>query len=77
MTGADDTPAPPSFTLPWFAGWPPAARSPAVTMPGYGDASPANQTNELAEGPTGEGVFDAGQTPVRTYWQENPQGRGR
>jgi hypothetical protein len=70
-------PDPPPFTLPAFAGWPPAARSPAVPVPGYGDASSANQSNESAEGPSGEGVFDAGQTPVRTYWWENPQGRGR
>jgi hypothetical protein len=77
MAGPDDTPAPLSFTLPAFVGWPPPARSPAVTVPGYGDASSANQSNGLAEGPSGEGVFDAGQTPVNAYWWGNPQGRGR
>jgi hypothetical protein len=77
MAGPDDTPAPPSFSLPAFTGWPMPARVPAVSVPGYGDASSANSSNELAEGPTGEGVFDAGQTPVRVYWWDNPQGRGR
>jgi hypothetical protein len=54
-----------------------AARVPAVTVPGYGDASSANQSNEAASGPTGEGMMDAGQTPVKVYWWGNPQGRGR
>jgi hypothetical protein len=43
-------------------------------QPGYETSAQAARTEAVAVGPTGEGVFDKGQTPVRIYWRGNEGG---